>query len=249
MFGMGRAWQGVADEIRRHITAGSYAPGDRLPSGDELMARFRVSRGTIQNAIDALRREGVVVAVSGHGWYVSERKPVVRLARDRLSRQERDAGRGAFMSDAHSAGFAPAVTVKIRREPSTEAIAALLGIDSGAEVVVRDRVMRADGEVVQLAVSWLPVDVAGGTVLEQVDTGSGGTYARLPELGFPLTQFSEATSAPRATADEAAHLGLTTGERALQVVRIAYSGDRAVEVNRMLMRPDRYELVYGIPAE
>lgn len=252
MLTMARAWQGIADELRRDIAAGTYAPGQRLPTGDDLMARFRVARGTVQTAMDALRREGLVLSVAGHGWYVAERRPVIRLARNRLSRGEREAGRGPFLSDAAAAGFAPAVTVKIRREPVTAEVAALLEVPEGTEAVVRERVMRADGTVVQLATSYLPASIAGGTRIEETDTGEGGTYARLEEAGHRLTRFTEAVSARRVSADEAALLQVDVGAPVLGVTRVAYAGPkrgRPVEVNLMTLRADLYELVYDLPAE
>lgn len=253
MLGMVKAWERVADAVRANITAGRY-PDGRLPTGTELMATYGVTRQTVQHAIDQLRAEGLVISVSGVGWHVAERRPVIRLARDRLSKAERDAGRGPFMSDAAAGGWAPAVTVKIRREPAAEDVAALLEVEPGTEVVVRERIMRADGTVVQLATSYLPASIAGDTAIEETDTGPGGTYARLEEAGHTLARFTEAVRARRVTADEAALLQLPVGAPVLQVVRVAYGlhgpgGEvRPVEVNVMVLHPDQYELIYGIEA-
>lgn len=244
---MVRAWEQVADRLRADITAGRYAPNRRLPTGTDLMAAHGVTRQTVQRAVDELRSEGLVVSVAGIGWFVRERPPVRRLARNRLSQAERDAGRGPFLSDASSSGFAPAVTVKVRREPAAADVASWLEVEPGAEVVVRERIMRADGTVVQLATSYLPADVAGGTAIEETDTGPGGTYARLEEAGHALTRFVESVSSRRATAAEAALLQLPVGEPVLHVVRVAYAA-RPVEVNLMVLRADEYELVYEIPA-
>jgi GntR family transcriptional regulator len=249
MPGMVKAWAQVADELRGEIVGGRLAPGARLPSGSDLMARFGVARQTIQTAVDQLRAEGLVVSVSGVGWRVAVQRPVIRLARNRLSKAERDAGRGPFMSDAAASGFTPAVTVKIRREPASADVAARLDIGEGTEVVVRERIMRADGTVVQLATSYLPVDVAGGTQIEETDTGPGGTYSRLEDLGHPLSHFTEAVGSRRASADEAALLQIPVGSPVLAVVRVAYAeGGRPVEVNWMVLNGDLYELVYQIDA-
>ncbi|MEU4769703.1 GntR family transcriptional regulator [Actinosynnema sp. NPDC023794] len=244
-----KPWVEIAEELRREIHQGVYGPGGRLPSGSVLMNRFGVARQTVQNAMDQLRAEGLVLSVAGKGWFASERKPIVRLARNRLSKAERTEGRGTFMSDAAAGKWQPAVTVKVRREQAPEDVCSYLGLDSGCEVVVRDRVMRADGEVVQLAVSYLPVDVAGGTRLEEVDTGSGGTYARLEESGFELTHFTEVVSARSPRPREAELLQVPFGFPVIQVIRVAFAGDRAVEVNYMTMSSDRYQLVYQIDAD
>jgi GntR family transcriptional regulator len=242
-----RPWVEIADELRREI--GEAEAGSRLPSGSELMRRFGVARNTIQNAIDQLRAEGLVFSVAGRGWFVSERKPVVRLARNRLSAAERTAGRGAFLSDAATGGWQPAVTVKIYRTAAPVEIAALLEIEHGTDVVVRERIMRADGETVQLAASYIPVDVAQAAHLEVTDTGLGGMYARIEEAGMGLTHFTELVGARPPKPRETDLLQLPTAHPVIELVRVAYCGDRPVEVNRMVLSAGRYQLVYQIAAD
>ncbi|MFI9006357.1 GntR family transcriptional regulator [Actinosynnema sp. NPDC053489] len=246
-----KPWVEIAEELRREIDRGVYGPGERLPSGSELMSRFGVARQTVQNAIDQLRAEGLVLSAVGKGWFVSERKPIVRLARNRLSKAERTEGRGTFLSDAAAGRWTPAVTVKVGRERAREEVRSYLELDPARdpEVVVRDRVMRADGEVVQLAVSYLPAEIAGGTRLEEADTGPGGTYARLEEMGFGLTHFTEVVSARSPRPREAELLQVPFGFPVIQVVRVAFAGDRAVEVNFITLSSERYQLVYQIDAD
>lgn len=87
----------------------------------------------------------------------------MRLARSRLSRAARANNEGAFLADAKAQGFTPSSSVRIRFEPVDERAAELLQIEPGAEVTVRDRVMRANGLVVQLAVSRFPRGFTRGT--------------------------------------------------------------------------------------
>lgn len=63
----------VASAIRDAIARQRYAPGERLPSGSELAAQYNVARMTVQNAIRALRDEGLVVSRQGSGVYVRSR--------------------------------------------------------------------------------------------------------------------------------------------------------------------------------
>ncbi|MCE6999347.1 GntR family transcriptional regulator [Saccharothrix sp. S26] len=246
-----KPWVEIAEELRREIGRGVYGPGDRLPSGSDLMNRFGVARQTVQNAIDQLRAEGLVLSVAGRGWFVSERKPIVRLARNRLSAAERADGRGTFMSDAAVGKWQRSVTVEVRREAAPEDVCSYLALDPGQEheVVVRDRVMRADGEVVQLAVSYLPADIAGGTRLEEADTGPGGAHARLEEMGFELTHSTEVVSARPPRPREAELLQIPFAFPVIQVVRVAFAGGRAVEVDHITMSSERYQLVYRIDAD
>jgi len=244
-----RPWVHIADELRKEIQRGEHAAGVRLPSGSELMARFGVARQTVQNAIDQLRAEGLVLSMAGRGWFVAEHKPIVRLARNRLTKAERTAGRGTFMSDAATGGWRPSVTVEVRREVVPTEVAAYLALDESSEVVVRDRVMRADADVVQLATSYLPVVIVSGTPIEAAETGPGGIYARLEELGFELTHFTEVVSARAPRPKEADLLQVPYGFPVIQVVRVAYVDDLPVEVNFIVMSSERFQLVYQIDAD
>lgn len=53
------------------ITAGNLAPGTRLPTEQEMMATFGVSRTVVREAIAVLRAEGLVETRQGSGAFVS----------------------------------------------------------------------------------------------------------------------------------------------------------------------------------
>lgn len=239
----------IAENLRAAITRGEYGPGAKLPSRSELVQRYSVAAQTVTSAIDTLRAEGLVVGLTGSGWYVRERPPVMRLARNRLSRAERAAGRGTFTSDAHSGGWAARVEVEIRIDSASDEVAGALGIAPGAEVLVRDRVMFAADQPVQLAVSYLPRDLTVGTRIEVEDTGPGGVYARLEEGGHRLLRFTEAVRIGQATDAEASRLRISVGAAVYRIERLAFASARPVEVNVITAVGERYELYYELPAD
>lgn len=55
----------VADRLLKSIEAGNYAPGDRLPSERELVARFGVGRPAVREALQTLERMGVIEITHG----------------------------------------------------------------------------------------------------------------------------------------------------------------------------------------
>jgi GntR family transcriptional regulator len=244
-----RPWRLIAADLRRAIGAGEYEPGDRLPTGAELMERYGVARQTVQNAIEQLRSEGLITSTPGGRVQVRARRPIQRLARNRLSREERSEGPGTFLTDAAAGQWRPEVDVTLRAQAADADLAQELRIAGGSEVFVRDRVMRADGVPVQLATSYLPRDLTRGTLIEQQDTGPGGIYARLEEAGHQLSYFIERvrTSAPDDV--EAAELDIGRGEPVLRITRVAYGTDRALELNHIVVLAERFELVYELPAD
>jgi DNA-binding transcriptional regulator YhcF (GntR family) len=66
-------YQQVANALRAAILTRKLAPGDKLPSGNELAQRYGVARMTVQQAIRVLRDEGLIVSRQGSGVFVRER--------------------------------------------------------------------------------------------------------------------------------------------------------------------------------
>lgn len=66
-------YQQVANALRAAILTRKLAPGEKLPSGNELAQRYGVARMTIQQAIRLLRDEGLIVSRQGSGVFVRER--------------------------------------------------------------------------------------------------------------------------------------------------------------------------------
>ncbi len=57
--------------LREEITSGRLAPGVKLPTEQEMMASFGVSRTVIREAVSALRADGLVVTRQGSGAFVA----------------------------------------------------------------------------------------------------------------------------------------------------------------------------------
>ncbi len=61
--------------LRTRILAGGLPPGARLPTEDELMETYGLSRGTVRRAIEQLGAEGLIFTAQGSGSFVSSRHP------------------------------------------------------------------------------------------------------------------------------------------------------------------------------
>ncbi|MBV9312798.1 MAG: GntR family transcriptional regulator [Pseudonocardia sp.] len=242
-------WRDIAADLRAAISAGDYPPGTRLPSRAKLTERYRVAPQTVTNAINALRNEGLIVGIAGGGWYVRPQRPAMRVNRRRLSQAERDAGRGAFLTDAFYGQFESRVVTNMWSEPATGEVAAALGIEQGSEVFVRDRVMYRDDVPAQLATSYLPRDLTAGTAIEQENPGPGGIHQRLIDAGHRLVSFIEIVHIGQASEQEAAQLNIPTAAAVFRIDRTAHTDDRAVEVNNIVIPGERVQLVYELPAD
>ena len=65
-------YQQVSEYIMNKIQGGEYKPGDQIPTENELIKQFKVSRIVIINSLSRLVSEGVVVRIPGRGTFVAD---------------------------------------------------------------------------------------------------------------------------------------------------------------------------------
>lgn len=72
--------------LSSEIRANRFRPGERLPTEQEMVARYQVSRTVVREAIASLRAEGLVVTRQGSGAFVAETATArpFRIAPDEL---------------------------------------------------------------------------------------------------------------------------------------------------------------------
>jgi GntR family transcriptional regulator len=243
-------YQRIAAELRAAITAGEYGPGERLPGENDLMAAHGVARMTARQALGVLQAEGIVEARKGAGVFVRDFKPIRRRGIERLAHAQWGQGRSVWEADV--AGRELLVdSVEVSEEDAPDAIAGVLDLAEreGEKVCVRRRRYTLDGKPVLLATSYLPADLVSGTPITQPDTGPGGLYARLAELGRKPVRFREEIRSRMPSADEAERLALPSGVPVVLVARTAFDAKgAAVEVNEMVLDSSAYVLEYGFEA-
>ncbi|MGI9099952.1 MAG: GntR family transcriptional regulator [Solirubrobacteraceae bacterium] len=238
----------IADLLRAAIMSGELAAGQRLPSEQELVDAHGVARGTIRQAVMLLRSEGLIEVQHGRGSFVRARPPVRRLGHDRFSRRHWQRGKAPYLADLEGEGRVASVDVlEVGRSTAPEHVAELLGVEPGADVLLRRRRYLADDTPMQMASSYIPWSVAEGTQMTQADSGPGGIYARLEEAGHRLKRFTEDVAARMPTQDETRALRLGSGVPVIRLLRVAYdTNGLAVEVCDMVMAADRYVLSYEL---
>src|SRR5215813_630309 len=75
-------WQQIQGEIESAIAQGKYAPGEQLPTEEELARRFHVHRHTVRRALERLRDKQVVRVEQGRGTFVREPALSYRIGRN-----------------------------------------------------------------------------------------------------------------------------------------------------------------------
>lgn len=235
----------IADLLRAAIERGDYPPGARLESETDLARQHGVDRTTVNRAMLILRAEGLVRVERGRGTIVRELPVLTRNSALRHRVRDRGGARGAFQAEVEALGVVARSESEVSRAPVPPGVALLLGVAEGETALARRRRMYAGNVPVQLAVSWLPLDIAEGTAIAESDTGPGGIYSRLAELGHAPARFAETVRVRLPDGAEARFLRLDTEQRVFEVRRVAHDGaGRVIEVNEMVLPAHQWELVY-----
>ncbi|MET8182507.1 GntR family transcriptional regulator [Streptomyces sp. NPDC005336] len=136
--------------LRRELSQGSWAAGDRLPSEPALAAELGVSRVTIRAALAKLESEGLVNRRHGSGTYVNSVRPLVNSLHINTGADQ------LIKSTGHVPGIAE---MSWRQTEADEDIADRLGIEIGAPIIHLYRIRTADGTPVTVAQDYFPASL------------------------------------------------------------------------------------------
>lgn len=175
--------------------------------------------------------------------------PVIRNGIARVSADRWSAGLSLWDSDVPERDLVvDGIEVTPVEDPPGD-VAALLGLADGETVAVRRRRYVLDGKPVLSAVSYLPAALVAGSRVLDADTGPGGVYARLAELGHAPARFREDIIGRMPTAAEADVLRVPPATPVHVITRTAVTADgRPVEVSVMTADASAYVLRYDFEA-
>jgi GntR family histidine utilization transcriptional repressor len=219
----------VKDHLKSGLAAGRWRPGALMPSEAELVARFGVSRMTVNRALRELAAEGLVERVQGVGTFAAQLHRISSTLTIR-DLQEEIAARG----HRHHA------EVHVRRsEPAPAALAASLGLAAGSAVLHTLIVHHDNGVPLQSEDRYVNPAAAPGYL--EVDFTQTTPTRYLLEVA-PLWEAQYTIEASRATAQEAKLLGIGRDEPCLVIVRRTVSRGVPITLARLVHPGSRYQL-------
>lgn len=208
----------IADLYRQQIATGDLAPGDQMPTVNEIAQEHGVARNTAVRAYELLKREGLITTHAGAGTVVAQRPRIVVTGSDRLVRGE--SGNGHYgkgeTSTNHEAWRQPCPDLSICRA---------LGIEPHGEVIIRRRVFRQDGRVTAVAINHIHPRVLEDVpeILEQGKLPQSWRTLYTERTGREMNRSPELFTARHATREELAALEVSAPEGAAVPVLVSYS--------------------------
>lgn len=220
----------LRDELRGQILDGRLAPLARLPSEHQLIARHRVSRITVRQALNDLQKEGLIVRVHGKGSFVS--RP--RVAEDVTRLQ----GLAEAMSrDGHAVHNR---ALSVRDVPAPAAVAERLRLPARTIVTELATLRYLDREPISLNVSHVPKPI-GDRLRKARDPGRDFLDILENDLALVLGHADVEIDAQTANPRLAAALKVKRGSPVLHVQRLVFTrSGQAVLLESIRYRGDAF---------
>lgn len=219
----------VKQFLKDGLAAGRWAPGELMPSEAELVARFGVSRMTVNRALRELQGEGLVEREQGVGTFAA------RLHRVSSTLTIRD-----LHDEIESRGHRHHAVVHVQRaERAPRPLAAQLGLATGARVFHTLIVHHENGLPLQCEDRYVN-PAASPRYLESDFTRTTPTHVLFETTALWRAQYS--IEAAAASADEARLLDIRAGEPCLVVTRRTHTRDAPITIARLVHPGSRYGL-------
>jgi GntR family transcriptional regulator len=248
----------IADDLRMKIERGDLAPGDPLPTLQEIQDTYDCSSTSARAAITLLKEQGLITG--GRGKAMAVRTPVPRVCRSSERHQlEKDlvlepesvrASTGVAETDMGSKIQDLAFATEYEQITPSPGLAADLGITRDTKVLRREYEMRdrKDGRRLSWSVSYIPLPLIESNPMlldRNNEPWPGGTQHQLHTVGIEILKVVDQISAAMPTTAEAHEWRLENGVPMIRVRRLSYDGnDRIVELSDAHFPADRTELSF-----
>ena len=164
----------LKEVLRQQIRAGHLAPHTAIPSEPELVARYRVSRATVRQALTELVNEGLLYRQHGKGTFVCE--PRVQQTLSELT---------SLTEELKRRGKRPGGLLLINElVRGSEAIRQRLRLTVEEQMVRLERLRSADGVLIAHEIDYLPYPRAAGVYQRAKEVAEGSLYQLMASEGL-----------------------------------------------------------------
>ena len=222
-------YEQVKQHITRKIQDGSWPAGHRLPSENELVAQFGISRMTVNRALRELVEQGRIVRVAGVGSFVAEDKPQSTLLQIANIASE-------IQARGHDYSFQ---LLAVERIAASTDVAAWLDVRAGESVFHTVCLHLEDGVPVQLEDRYVNPRVVPDFMDQDLAATPPSEYL---VRHVPFDQIEHLVDAVLPTVEQALRLAMPAAEPCLLLTRRTWTRTVPVTLVRCLHPASRYRL-------
>jgi len=219
----------VKQYLKDGLADGTWPAGAQMPSEAELMARFGLSRMTVNRALKELQAQGLVERSQGVGTFAARLHRVSSTLTLRDLHEE-------IVERGHTHH---AVVHRQRTEKAAAALAAQLGLGVGARVFHTLIVHHENGVPLQCEDRYVN-PACSPHYLEADFTRTTPTQVLFETTALWRAQYTIEAGAP--TPEEARLLGITLREPCLVVTRATFTRTATITLARLVYPGSRYQL-------
>jgi GntR family transcriptional regulator len=245
-------YQQIADDLRKKIDSGTFAPGSQLPTELELREQYGASRNTVRDAIKRLTSLGLVETRPGQGTFVTLRvEPFVTvLTGDPMSGDGGDEG-ASYLSQVSADHRTPRETTpKIEVQTPHEGITRRLRVPPDTQVVSRHQERYIDEVPWSLQTSYYPMNfiARGATRLLMAEDIEGGTVQYLAAtIGLTQVGYRDWITARTPDENEQKFFGLSHDAMVFEVFRTAFDQHQTpMRVTVTIFPTDRNQFIVNV---
>lgn len=226
-------YQQIASDIKEHILNGKYKPNEQIPFEKDLCETYNASRMTVKKALDLLVAEGLVVKRRGSGSFI---KDITEEEIQEIIEKKQFLG----LTNTSLGHEVTSKVLDFKIVNADEKIASTFKIDKDDFVYFIHRVRYVDGEPMVIEKTYMPLSIAGGIKIEDVN---GSIYNFLQKkLGLKIQSAHSIVRVKKADEFDKEYLLLLDGEPIAEVEKVVYlENGRAFEYSFTRHRYDKFE--------
>jgi GntR family transcriptional regulator len=242
----------IADDLRTQIERGQLKPNAKLPTVGELTDKYQASRNTVREAITRLTDEGLLESRPGHGTFVATKvDPFVTILTPDPGTGFGGGETAAYLWKVREEHREPTNSVpRVEVVTASDAVAGLLGIPLGSQVVSRSQNRYIDNIPWSVQTSFYLMDfiTKGATkLLMALDIEEGTVRYLDSELGFRQTGYRDWITGRLATEEEQAFFGIGHNAAVFVDSRVAFDQNNTpMRLTVTTFPVDRNQLIVNV---
>ncbi|PAV31141.1 GntR family transcriptional regulator [Virgibacillus profundi] len=220
----------LMEDLIKKIDSGKFRENEKLNSERELCEIYNMSRITVRQALQELKREGYIYKLHGKGTFVAPKsinQNLVKLY--------------SFTEEMKKMGKTPTTEVlSFKQITVDEHLASKMEVDPYEEAFQVVRLRLADKEALLYETSYLPKKIF--PKLKETDLNKRPMYDIFyQDYQVSVTKAIERFAATSVGEAEANHLNMQINQPAMLIRRHAYHQDQLIEYTVSVARGDKFD--------